>query len=150
MIEHGPSYRPYDCNLCAKKFYFRAELENHLIDHENGRITTPTMSNKPNQADTNSSASNEPKPMQMHFKHEHDKTSNEDSDSEKDKDSDVQHQNLRETNAGAAATASTAADDDDEYIEVEQIGESSTVNHESRTGIDTHQSESNDKYDEND
>lgn len=146
MIEHGPSYRPYDCNLCAKKFYFRAELENHLIDHENGRIatTTTTKSNQPTQADSNSATSNDPKPMQIHLKHEHDKTSNDDSDNEKDKDSESQQQNNSETNA---------ADDDDEYIEVEQIGDSSTTaaaNHESRTGIETQHSESNDKYDEND
>lgn len=136
MIEHGPSYRPYDCNLCAKKFYFRAELENHLIDHENGRIAT---SNRQSQADTNSSTSNDSK--QIHLKHEHDKTSNEDSDNEKDKDLDIRQKNICETNA---------ADDDDEYIEVEQIAESSTINHESRTGIETQHSEGNDNYDEND
>lgn len=144
MIEHGPSYRPYDCNLCAKKFYFRAELENHLIDHENGRIaTTTTSSNHPNQADTNSATSNDPKHMPTHLKHEHDKRTNDDSDDEKEKDSDNQRNNNSESNA--------AADDDDEYIEVEQIGDSSTaVNHEPRPGIDTEHSGSNDKYDEND
>lgn len=38
MLEHGANYRPYDCSLCPNKYFFRAELENHLIDHENGRI----------------------------------------------------------------------------------------------------------------
>lgn len=138
MIEHGPSYRPYDCNLCAKKFYFRAELENHLIDHENGRTA---ISNRQPQRDTNSSTSNDSK--QIHLKHEQDKTSNEDSDNEKDKDSDIQQQNICETNAAAVAVA----DDDDEYIEVEQIAEISTINHESRTSIETQHSDGNDEND---
>ncbi|KAH8384877.1 hypothetical protein KR093_011247, partial [Drosophila rubida] len=30
--EHGA--RPYDCNLCPEKFYFRAELEHHQRAHE--------------------------------------------------------------------------------------------------------------------
>lgn len=145
MIEHGPSYRPYDCNLCAKKFYFRAELENHVIDHENGRIKTTTSSNQQqSQTETNSRSPNDPKQMPIHLKHEHDKTSNDDSDNEKDT-SDIQQQNNNNNN-----NSETNADDDDEYIEVEQIGESSTVNHDARTGIDTQHSESNDKYDEND
>lgn len=145
MIEHGPSYRPYDCGLCAKKFYFRAELENHLIDHENGRIPTAIQ---PSQTD---SESNDQK--QIHLKREHDseysnqtKPSKEDDpDHENDKDSDLhqkqQHPNSCETNA----------DDDDEYIEVEQIVDNSTINHESQVDIKTHQhSERNEEYDKND
>lgn len=146
MIEHGPSCRPYDCSLCAKKFYFRAELENHLIDHESGRIPTPIQ---PSQTDSNSSStSNDPKQIQL--KREHDiefpqmKASNKDADNGKDSP----HQERQQTNA----------DDDDEYIEVEQIGsENSAINHESRADIKTQQqqqqqqhSENNDKYDEND
>lgn len=141
MIEHGPSYRPYDCNLCAKKFYFRAALENHLIDHENGRITTPSVQQQP-QADTSSNTSNDPK--QLRLKHERDneynqiKVSNENSDNEKDKDTDSRQQNIGEANA----------DDDDEYIEVEQIGEGSSMNHESRIDVKTQHAENIDKYDE--
>lgn len=147
--EHGPSYRPYDCNLCAKKFYFRAELENHLIDHENGRISTPNQ--QQSQTDANSNASNDSK----YLKREHDneynrmKESNEEqhSDNERDKDSDSeqhQQQNACETNAAADD------DDDDEYIEVEKIGENSTINHESRLDNKSQHSERDDKYDEND
>lgn len=46
MDEHGPNARPYDCTLCTEKFFFRTELDNHLIDHESGyapaRVATPT------------------------------------------------------------------------------------------------------------
>uniref|UniRef100_A0A1I8Q3D1 C2H2-type domain-containing protein n=2 Tax=Stomoxys calcitrans TaxID=35570 RepID=A0A1I8Q3D1_STOCA len=34
MLEHGINSKPYDCNLCPEKFYFRAELDHHLIDHD--------------------------------------------------------------------------------------------------------------------
>ncbi|KAL9918899.1 zinc finger protein Lobe isoform 2-T2 [Glossina fuscipes fuscipes] len=34
MNDHGLNARPYDCNLCPEKFYFRAELDHHLIDHD--------------------------------------------------------------------------------------------------------------------
>lgn len=38
MAEHGNGAKPYDCNLCTEKFFFRAELENHMFEHDNGRI----------------------------------------------------------------------------------------------------------------
>lgn len=34
MIEHGLHTRPYDCSLCHLKFFFRAELDNHMVTHE--------------------------------------------------------------------------------------------------------------------
>ncbi|XP_033154934.1 zinc finger protein 423 homolog isoform X1 [Drosophila mauritiana] len=34
MGEHGAHSRPYDCNLCPEKFFFRAELEHHQRGHE--------------------------------------------------------------------------------------------------------------------
>ncbi|EAT37714.1 AAEL010310-PA, partial [Aedes aegypti] len=34
ISEHGPQAKPYDCNHCDEAFYFRAELEHHLINHE--------------------------------------------------------------------------------------------------------------------
>lgn len=33
MLEHGLASRPYDCTQCHLKFFFRAELENHMIVH---------------------------------------------------------------------------------------------------------------------
>lgn len=34
MIEHGLHTRPYDCSLCHLKFFFRTELDNHMVTHE--------------------------------------------------------------------------------------------------------------------
>lgn len=31
--EHGNNSKPYDCNRCNQKFFFRAELENHSFMH---------------------------------------------------------------------------------------------------------------------
>ncbi|GAB6028794.1 hypothetical protein CHUAL_004607 [Chamberlinius hualienensis] len=33
MLEHGFDSRPYDCSHCHQRFFFRAELENHLFSH---------------------------------------------------------------------------------------------------------------------
>lgn len=38
IAEHGPQAKPYDCNHCDEAFFFRAELEHHLIDHELGKV----------------------------------------------------------------------------------------------------------------
>lgn len=34
MLEHGLHTRPYDCSLCHLKFFFRTELDNHMVTHE--------------------------------------------------------------------------------------------------------------------
>ncbi|KAL9702061.1 hypothetical protein quinque_005579 [Culex quinquefasciatus] len=41
MDQHGPQAKPYDCNHCDEAFFFRAELEHHLIDHELGKVHLP-------------------------------------------------------------------------------------------------------------
>ncbi|XP_058459550.1 zinc finger protein 423 homolog isoform X2 [Malaya genurostris] len=38
ITEHGSQAKPYDCNHCDEAFFFRAELEHHLIDHELGKV----------------------------------------------------------------------------------------------------------------
>lgn len=116
MIEHGSNYRPYDCNLCAKKFYFRAELENHLIDHETGRIGIPT---KTQSDECSSNVTNGFK--QFLLKHEHNQTKDTNYESESDKEIDP------ETNIKSETYEKMAEEDDDEYIEVEQIGENTSV-----------------------
>lgn len=114
-IEHGASYRPYDCNLCAKKFYFRAELENHLINHEIGLIATPQQ-DEPMDTD---------ELKQMPNKHDFNHSKDDDNDSDKDKNSvtDIKSESQHYSN-------DVNAEDDDEYIEVEQIGESTSVDEE--------------------
>ncbi|KAF4531913.1 hypothetical protein B566_EDAN000942 [Ephemera danica] len=34
MVSHGPNSKPYDCNKCHLKFYFRSELDNHAFTHD--------------------------------------------------------------------------------------------------------------------
>lgn len=101
MLEHGSNYRPYDCSQCAKKFFFRAELDNHLIDHENGRIAAAI-----HDADDESSAPTRTNPSKFGAKIPMQRS-----------ESDGEREAIR-----PEALKSTA-DDDDEYIEVEQIGE---------------------------
>uniref|UniRef100_T1GA93 C2H2-type domain-containing protein n=1 Tax=Megaselia scalaris TaxID=36166 RepID=T1GA93_MEGSC len=57
MNEHGPNARPYDCNLCPEKFFFRAELDNHTIDHENGTIKVNNAPSSENITASSSSVS---------------------------------------------------------------------------------------------
>ncbi|XP_031640589.1 zinc finger protein 423 homolog isoform X2 [Contarinia nasturtii] len=115
-VEHGASYRPYDCNLCAKKFYFRAELENHLINHEIGLIATP---HRDDATDTDES-------KQIPLNHEHLKDMNDDNESDKDKHSETDMKSEGQHYSNDV----NAEDDDDEYIEVEQIGENTSADEE--------------------
>jgi len=34
VMDHGLHSRPYDCSYCHLKFFFRAELDNHMVSHE--------------------------------------------------------------------------------------------------------------------
>lgn len=104
MHEHGANYRPYDCNLCTKKYFFRAELENHLIDHENGRIDSHPLSHR----------SNDEPDKSIDWKHES-KPINDD-DSENESNIGIKSEINPEPN-------DSKCDEDDEYIEVEQIAE---------------------------
>lgn len=116
MIDHGPNYRPYDCNLCANKFYFRAELDNHRIDHETGRF----------EASVDDHTSNEPNGFkQLQLKHEHNQTKDANDGFDSDKDKEPETHIKSETQQYAHER--NVDDDDDEYIEVEQIGENTSV-----------------------
>lgn len=42
MFEHGLATRPYDCSRCQLKFFFRAELENHLHCHHREGVDVAT------------------------------------------------------------------------------------------------------------
>lgn len=37
LQQHGLGARPYDCSLCSLKFFFRAELDHHVITSHRGR-----------------------------------------------------------------------------------------------------------------
>lgn len=32
--DSGSNIKPYECNLCSEKYFFRTELEHHQLDHE--------------------------------------------------------------------------------------------------------------------
>ncbi|XP_011193784.1 zinc finger protein 423 homolog isoform X2 [Zeugodacus cucurbitae] len=51
MHEHGLQSRPYDCNLCSDKFFFRAELEHHLLTHEKQESLLVESKNKEKSKD---------------------------------------------------------------------------------------------------
>lgn len=43
LQEHGPGARPYDCSQCALKFFFRAELDHHMLTfHRPGDVPSPS------------------------------------------------------------------------------------------------------------
>lgn len=121
VVEHGPNYRPYDCNLCPQKFYFRAELENHLMDHENGRVLlmTPMSLAMRRPSPLEESPSNTFKPLIL--KHENVKSN---SDNSKSHDT---NEEIGIKSEIQRADVENSADEDDEYIEVEQLGENAAV-----------------------
>ncbi|XP_021704336.1 zinc finger protein 423 homolog isoform X2 [Aedes aegypti] len=51
ISEHGPQAKPYDCNHCDEAFYFRAELEHHLINHELEILESTTKGDEETQLD---------------------------------------------------------------------------------------------------
>lgn len=43
LQEHGLGARPYDCSKCTLKFFFRAELDHHMLTfHRPGDASSPT------------------------------------------------------------------------------------------------------------
>lgn len=43
LQEHGLGARPYDCSKCTLKFFFRAELDHHVLTfHRSGGAPSPT------------------------------------------------------------------------------------------------------------
>lgn len=42
LQEHGLGARPYDCSKCTLKFFFRAELDHHVLTfHRPGEVSPP-------------------------------------------------------------------------------------------------------------
>ncbi|KAH8337914.1 hypothetical protein KR067_009423, partial [Drosophila pandora] len=100
MAEHGAHTRPYDCNLCPEKFYFRAELEHHQRGHELRPQARPKMEVPSNR--TSSSPIDSPV-----------------------RSPTIVKQELYETDtaqsAGGDEDEPENAHEDEEYIEVEQM-----------------------------
>ena len=45
LQEHGLGARPYDCSQCTLKFFFRAELDHHMLTfHRPGDVPPPSKS----------------------------------------------------------------------------------------------------------
>lgn len=43
LQEHGLGARPYDCSKCTLKFFFRAELDHHMLTfHRPGELSPPS------------------------------------------------------------------------------------------------------------
>lgn len=148
MIEHGPSYRPYDCNLCTKKFYFRAELENHLIDHEIGRtgssITTPIRAKTQTQAQVNARIDNGHKHTPIKYEHNHMNETNNVCESERESERDKSsNTNIKFENQRYSIESNI---EEDEYIEVEQIGENTSVEEEINNANKFKMAKSEDQY----
>ncbi|EDW60604.1 zinc finger protein 423 homolog [Drosophila virilis] len=97
IAEHGA--RPYDCNLCPEKFYFRAELEHHQRAHEL-RPPPPAAARaaQPKQETHSSTASSPLAPSPSHVKQE-----------------------LYESETANSPNAEQPIQEEEEYIEVEQV-----------------------------
>lgn len=129
MNEHGPNSRPYDCNLCTEKFFFRTELENHLIDHEHGRVRMPSAAPLPLSAQAlfqaNQMNSQQIAALKTLIVKREAVQAVEDSGGHAADNSDVDRRsnNDEDDESEIKAEATQANDEDDEYIEIEKIGE---------------------------
>lgn len=116
MLEHGLHARPYDCNLCSEKYFFRAELDNHLIEHEILGRSAPV----PENGSCDSVAATT-------IKSEHTAESTKDLDnSEKIQQTATENKQdpvKTETIDDPVEKTTAHEDDEEEYIEVEQIPE---------------------------
>lgn len=111
---HGSGSKPYDCNLCPAKFFFRAELENHLLDHEQGRV-------KVKRRDVVDEM------MQVAKPHQNNNNNSQYSNNNNDKAIKSEELELRTsprvTEACQEVVPKAEHDDEEEYIEVEKVME---------------------------
>lgn len=106
MNDHGLNARPYDCNLCPEKFYFRAELDHHLIDHDvrdkgpiKNELDRPLINENKNVATKGCTTAKSEVPLKL---------------------TEVKQEIID-------AEETINANEDDEYIEVEKINETTTL-----------------------
>lgn len=112
MNEHGIGSMPYDCNKCSAKFFFRSELEHHIIDHENGRIVMSTAIQPVQQIVTNNNNDYNHQ-VQSHIIETINNTEN---DSER--------------NGNKVIPKTEVTEDEEEYIEIENVVETTINNNE--------------------
>lgn len=117
MIGHGPDARPYDCNRCNEKFFFQIELENHIFNHDNGRIKSPNSLKQ--IIDLNIE------------KNENENVSNECNTVDT---IDVKNEQMNdEISEQKIENNQDDEDDDDEYIEIEKICEQNVNENETKS-----------------
>lgn len=106
---HGNGSKPYDCNLCSDKFFFRAELENHLLEHESGRIKIkPAIKDEAKHLNA------------MHAHHNNNNVNNHNNNNKTIKCEEGE--SIEEmAKAIVPKTEVHSPDDDEEYIEVEKV-----------------------------
>lgn len=114
MVEgHGSGAKPYDCHLCPWKFFFRSELEHHVVDHETGKIRLNHQS-LGSAAHSMRNANDDPEEDQASDAVSEDKRSSSPADEAED-----DHRGTKTP----LPTAAAAVDDEEEYIEVEKLAE---------------------------
>lgn len=107
---HGSGAKPYDCHMCAAKFFFRAELEHHGCDHEMGRIRLVSQPKFGDRTQRSSAGPSSPEHM------DEDQMSEENNPDRSRPSSSVGgHDEITEKQQ--------LADDEEEYIEVEKLAE---------------------------
>ena len=111
MLEHGVNSKPYDCNLCPEKFYFRAELDHHLVDHDLRESSAAAVKNEQDQ-------------MTKKDDNTLDNIKSEKSVPLNEVKKEIMEADHNSNNA-----------DEDEYIEVENLNESNNNNNSGRTQI---------------
>ncbi|XP_034109892.1 zinc finger protein 423 homolog isoform X2 [Drosophila albomicans] len=106
IAEHGA--RPYDCNLCPEKFYFRAELEHHQRAHELRPAAVPAapaarVAKQETRSSSTSASASASSPIALSPRHV--------------------KQELYESETAPSPPLATEAtvQDEEEYIEVEQM-----------------------------
>lgn len=126
MANHGPNSRPYDCSHCPAKFFFRAELENHTIEHEAGIIPSGHMVAPPQPSIIASMVVAAATASGSPSRHSVDRTP------PRHQDKPDEHSDDREDDADECldiderpikVESHDANDDDDEYIEIEKLVE---------------------------
>jgi zinc finger protein 423 len=115
--EHGAHSKPYDCNYCEQKFFFRAELDHHLVDHEIYSVTEHDRRERETTSSVSRPEESTPKPDIV-------KSEKESSISGSEKSIGFAEQvNVKLEGEEQIEADVEEEEEDEEYIEVEKIHE---------------------------